>query len=710
VALPNAGSYSVVVTNSAGTVASNSVTLDVAPAGYLPPSITSEPSTVIVAAGGAATLAVGAAGSGPLSYQWSFNGTPIPGATLPVLTLTNVGSAHVGDYTVLVANGTDSVNSQVAALILLGAPAISQDPESATAYEGQSATLIVNADGSGLRYQWMLNGSPISGATEASYTTPMLVSANSGAVYSVAVYNGAGLVTSASAVLTVQVNVIPTVLQQPASVTIQPDQRASLCVAFSGTLPLTLHMQRWNGTSWASILDILATSNDPNCFFTPNLTVAETGAQFRFAADNPAGQVVTSTAIVTVTAPFAITTTMLASRATSGATANNRSGLPSLSADGNIVAFISDGTNLVPGFGGYPLASINGYVRNMTTGVTTLVNQTPAGTQSQSPYGLVGLKVAAGGRHVIFTSLANDLVADDTNGSQDVFVRDLQTGITKRVSLRADGTELEFYGNGQGDMQVNISADGSRVSFVSNQDLIGDDPSGAYKLYFRDLRYGTLRRVFSSTTSLVAYSTMSDNGLHMAYLYGTFAPGDTHNYIVHYDIDQDSRAQVFSIDSTNDVSYVAQGIGLSASGKYVTFAVHSPALFNGSAFTQVVAIDLQASPDIVVASSGSFGFGDDNSMWPKVSEDGHVIFETKARNLTANFTNSQTAAIVVRDLRTTEVKVASRRPNGTSIAPLSGYAYHAISSDGTAVAFVADEFDMSGGGAREHQVYVAPRP
>ena len=83
-------------------------------------------------------------------------------------------------------------------------------------------------------------------------------------------------------------------------------------------------------------------------------------------------------------------------------------------------------------------------MRNIATGVTTLVNQTPAGTQSQSPYGVNGLKLAAGGRYVIFSSLAGDLVADDTNGSQDVFVRDLQTGTTTRVSLRADGTETRI--------------------------------------------------------------------------------------------------------------------------------------------------------------------------------------------------------------------------------------------------------------------------
>ena len=92
-----------------------------------------------------------------------------------------------------------------------------------------------------------------------------------------------------------------------------------------------------------------------------------------------------------------------------------------------------------------------------------------------------------------------------------------------------------------------------------------------------------------------------------------------------------------------------------------------------------------------------------------MSDDGHVIFETRAPNLTDNFTTTQSAALVVRDLQGSDLRVASRRPNGTTIAPLSGYAYHAISSDGTAVAFVADEFDMSGG-TREHQVYVAPRP
>ena len=407
------------------------------------------------------------------------------------------------------------------------------------------------------------------------------MTANSGAVYSVMVYNGAGLVFSQGAVLTVQTLVAPTIAQHPQNVTIEPGLQAEMCMTIGGTPTFDVQLQRWTGSAWAPGIDMLLNSNTQACYRTDPLTLADNGAQYRFVVDNPAGEVASNTATVTVEAPPAgpiVTATTLASRATSGATANNRSGLPSLSADGNIVAFISDATNLVPGFAGSPFTSSNAYVRNLTTGVTTQVNVTPAGTQSASNYGVIGLKIASGGRYVIFSSLAPDMVADDTNGSQDVFVRDLQTGTTRRVSLRADGTELEFFGNGQADMQLNISADGTYVSFVSSQDLIGDDPSGAYALYWRNVNSGVTRRVFSNTLSVPAYSALSDNGAHMAFLYGTFVPGAERNIVAHYDAESHLTEDVFSINSTNNVSYVGQGIGISGNGRFITFVLHAPSL------------------------------------------------------------------------------------------------------------------------------------
>src|SRR5262245_23553123 len=71
-------------------------------------------------------------------------------------------------------------------------------------------------------------------------------------------------------------------------------------------------------------------------------------------------------------------------------------------------------------------------------------------------------QISANGRYVAFTSAAPDLVAGDTNGYSDVFVRDLQTGTTQRVSVRSDGGQAD-----RGGGKAGISADGRFVSFTS---------------------------------------------------------------------------------------------------------------------------------------------------------------------------------------------------------------------------------------------------
>jgi len=123
VALSDAGSYDVVVTNSVSSATSAAATLTVNPP-VIPPSITTQPSPQSVPVGGTAAFSVVASGTAPLSYQWRKSGSPlsdggnISGATTATLTLTNVSSADAANYDVVVTNAADSVTSSSVALTI----------------------------------------------------------------------------------------------------------------------------------------------------------------------------------------------------------------------------------------------------------------------------------------------------------------------------------------------------------------------------------------------------------------------------------------------------------------------------------------------------------------------------------------------------------------------------------------------------------------
>jgi sugar lactone lactonase YvrE len=112
----NAGSYTVVVFNTVGTVESNPTTLTVAPL------ITVEPQPQTAVAGTTAAFSVTAIGA--TGYQWVFNGAGISGATNATLTLTNVTASQAGSYTVYVFCGSSYIESSAAALSVLPTPVI----------------------------------------------------------------------------------------------------------------------------------------------------------------------------------------------------------------------------------------------------------------------------------------------------------------------------------------------------------------------------------------------------------------------------------------------------------------------------------------------------------------------------------------------------------------------------------------------------------
>lgn len=204
VAESDAATYSVQVSNAAGSVTSAGAALTVQTiAQPSPVSITTQPSPQLQPPGGSATFAVGVSGAAPMTFQWSKDGTPLAGQTQAVLVLSNLSSNDAGSYRVTITNALGSVASDAAVLTILGAPLIQQQPAATSVVEGQTASFSVGAAGWALRYQWTKNGVAIAGATSSSYATPALTLADSGAQYGVIVYNGAGLAMSQPATLTV---------------------------------------------------------------------------------------------------------------------------------------------------------------------------------------------------------------------------------------------------------------------------------------------------------------------------------------------------------------------------------------------------------------------------------------------------------------------------------------------------------------------------
>jgi hypothetical protein len=199
--------FDVVVKNSAGGITSSQATLTVNAASAAP-TITTQPANQTVTAGQTATFSVVASGTAPLSYQWRKNTANITGATAASYTTPATTSADNGaKFDVIVSNSLGSATSNQATLSVNAtpvAPTITTQPANQTVTAGQTATFSIVASGTApLTHQWQKNGAAITGATAASYTTPVTTTADSGELFRVVVSNSAGNITSNSATLTV---------------------------------------------------------------------------------------------------------------------------------------------------------------------------------------------------------------------------------------------------------------------------------------------------------------------------------------------------------------------------------------------------------------------------------------------------------------------------------------------------------------------------
>lgn len=260
-------------------------------------------------------------------------------------------------------------------------------------------------------------------------------------------------------------------------------------------------------------------------------------------------------------------------------------GKPSISDDGRYIAFWSDATNLVPD-------DTNGntdiFVHDLQTGSTERVSVATGGLEvhghSFDP------AISGNGRYVAFASWANDLVSGDTNG-RDIFVHDRVNNTTERVSVDSDENEANAFS-----MDPAISDDGNFVAFVSAaSNLVSGDNNYHWDIFVRDRSAGTTERVSIAAiddydhTAASQEPSISDDGRYVAFGShdSTLVPDDNNGFydIFVFDRQTDTTTLVsVSTDGTKS-NQDCQDPFISGDGKYVAFVSSSTNLAAGLVVT-----------------------------------------------------------------------------------------------------------------------------
>lgn len=321
-------------------------------------------------------------------------------------------------------------------------------------------------------------------------------------------------------------------------------------------------------------------------------------------------------------------------------TINESSNLPTLSADGQFVAFETDAANLINNDNNM---ATDVFVRDRNAEITLRASEAVAGTQGDGD-SADDAAVSSDGRFVAFRSGATNLVNGDTNQRDDIFVFDRDTGAIERVSVNSAGEEANAIS-----AQSSISDDGRFVAFVSLASNLGmnDDTNGTADIFVHDRDLDTTERV--------------------------------------------------SIDSSGaGGNGFSQLPSVSSNGQFVAFESGATNLVDGDSngkFDVFVRDLINETTERVSAGDGGTVEGDEDSFYASISDDGRfVAFESSATNLVADDTNGARDAFVHdRDTgETRRVSVDSDGNEGTG--GNQGTNRPRISGNGQFIAFEA-EFD-----------------
>jgi Tol biopolymer transport system component len=379
--------------------------------------------------------------------------------------------------------------------------------------------------------------------------------------------------------------------------------------------------------------------------------------------------------------------TMRASVSSTGSQGNSYSESPVLTANGRNVAFASEANNLVDNDGN---EAMDVFVHDLLTGKTQRVSVDSAGAEGDGPS--FSPAFSADGSLVAFASGAGNLVAGDTNGVYDIFVRNLKTGVTSRISVNSSGVESNGSSSGP-----SFSANGRFVAFLSYaSNLVAEDGNATADVFVHDLKTGITQRasVDSSGAEGNSFSyepVLSENGRYVAFssYASNLVSGDNNGT---YDVFMRDLVkgvtQRISVDNSGiEGNNESSGPAISSNGRYVAFHSKASNLIQGDGnyAIDVFLRDLKKGVTERVSLDSSGIEGNSTSIYPTISANGrYVAFHSTATNLTAGDDNV-TADVFVRDLRSRITELVSLDDSG--IEGNSTSIYPAISGNGRYVAF-----------------------
>jgi Tol biopolymer transport system component len=386
----------------------------------------------------------------------------------------------------------------------------------------------------------------------------------------------------------------------------------------------------------------------------------------------------------------------LVSVAADGAAGNGHSYGPGISDDGRYVAFFSGASNLV---NGDTNEAWDIFVYDIQTGTPTRVSVASDGTEANG-HADIAPAISADGRYVAFFSYATNLVSGDTNGRGDIFLHDLQSGATTRVSIASDGTQA----NDQSNEAPAISAGGRYVAFFSYAtNLLSGDTNWVPDVFVHDTETGVTTRASVTSDGIEGNNTseqpaISADGRYVAFvsLASNLASGDTNDLFDVYLHDMQDG-------TTSRISVASDGAGgnggsfnpaLSADGRYVAFESEASNLVSGdtNGVVDVFVHDTQTGTTTRVSLAADGTEGNGRSVAPAISANGrYVTFSSFASNLISGDTNGA-ADVFVYDTQTGAVTRVSLPADGTEGNGDSSDP--AMSADGRHIAFSSIAFNL----------------